>query len=82
MVARHPILGTKRPLWQRQLSAENAKDVEQARSYYAEDFADYRRKRPMPCMEGLRFQRGGRTTPAIRILSDADLETVVKEGQE
>lgn len=46
----------------------------------AKDFADYRRKKPTPCMEGLRFQRGGRTAPAIRILSDAGLETVAKEG--
>src|SRR5690606_3701836 len=32
-----------------------AKSVEQARDYYAKEFADYRRKKPTPYMEKLHF---------------------------
>ena len=32
-----------------------AKTVQEARDYYAKEFGDYRRKKPTPYMEGLRF---------------------------
>ena len=53
-----------------------AKTVQQARDYYAKEFADYRRKLPTPYMEGLRFTPGDGATPDpdVRMLSDQDLE--------
>jgi hypothetical protein len=35
------------------------KSVQEARAYCAQEFADYRRKRPTPSMEGLRFEAQG-----------------------
>ena len=35
-----------------------AKDVEEARAYYAKEFLDARRRQPTPYMEELRFQPG------------------------
>ena len=60
-----------------------AKTVEQARSYYAKEFADYRRKQPTPYMERLRFTPAQQPTadPDVRILSDQDLEQAAQEGQ-
>ncbi len=42
-----------------------AKNVDEARSYYAKEFADYRRKKPAPYMHGLRFTPGNQTAGAI-----------------
>ena len=60
-----------------------AKSVEEARSYYAREFADYRRKKPTPYMERLRFSPGDASAadPDVRLLSDADLEAAAREGQ-
>ena len=59
------------------------KTAEEAREYYAKEFLDYRRHHPTPYMEGLRFQPSGdgAADPDSRILSDADLERAVEEGQ-
>lgn len=61
-----------------------AKTVEAARSYSAKEFADYRRKRPTPYMEKLRFtpRTGGTADTDVRLLSDKDLETAVEEGKQ
>ena len=59
-----------------------AKGVEEARAYYAKEFADARRKQPTPYMEKLRFQPGTDTTdPDRRVLSDQDLEQAGEEGK-
>lgn len=60
-----------------------AKDSQQARDYYAKEFADYRRKKPTPYMDGLRFTAGdaGAADPDSRVLSDEDLERATKEGE-
>ena len=58
------------------------KTVEEARRYYAKEFLDYRRKRPTPYMEALRFEPDGDTVdPHERVLSDEDLERAVEEGE-
>ncbi|HWK72331.1 MAG TPA: hypothetical protein VNS29_15965 [Burkholderiaceae bacterium] len=64
--------------------ATGVKDVEQARDYYAKEFADYRRKKPTPYMQGLRFTPGdgGTADPDLRMLSDEDLEKAAQEGKE
>ncbi|MDP9332358.1 MAG: hypothetical protein M3Q30_03465 [Actinomycetota bacterium] len=57
------------------------KTVQEARDYYAEEFLDYRRKRPTPYMEKLHFQTEGRTAdPDERVLSDDDLQQAEAEG--
>jgi hypothetical protein len=63
--------------------ATGAKDVEEARRYYAKEFADYRRKMPTPYMEKLRFQPGDgdATDPDVRMLSDQDLKKAAEEGK-
>ena len=60
-----------------------AKNVQEARDYYAKEFADFRRKKPTPYMEGLRFTPGDRSAadPDERLLSDEELENAVKEGK-
>jgi hypothetical protein len=60
-----------------------AKTVEEARNYYAKEFADYRRKKPTPYMEKLRFQvqHGGTADSDRRLLSDEDLERAKAEGE-
>jgi hypothetical protein len=60
-----------------------AKTVPEARSYYAKEFADYRRKKPTPYMEGLRFdgRNAGSADPDTRVLSDKDLEAAAQEGK-
>jgi len=60
-----------------------AKDVDEARSYYAKEFLDARRDKPTPYMEKLHFQpECGRTAdPDRRVLSDDDLEQAVREGE-
>lgn len=59
-----------------------AKTADEARRYYAKEFADFRRKKPTPYMERLRFapQDGGAADPDTRLLSDDDLEAAAKEG--
>lgn len=59
------------------------KSVEEARGYYAKEFADYRRKKPTPYMQGLRFTlpQGNTADPDTRVLSDRDLEMAQKEGE-
>jgi hypothetical protein len=58
------------------------KDVQQARDYYAKEFADYRRKKPTPYMDALHVPHGGQTAdPDQRVLSDEDLERAQKEGE-
>jgi hypothetical protein len=60
-----------------------AKTAEEARQYYAKEFADYRRKKPTPYMQGLRFSPGdgNAADPDQRILSDQDLEAAAAEGK-
>jgi hypothetical protein len=58
------------------------RDVEGARNYYAREFLDYRRGKPTPYMNGLRFEAGRETAdPDTRVLSDADLEQAEREGK-
>jgi hypothetical protein len=60
-----------------------AKSVAAAREYYAKEFLDYRRKKPTPYMERLRFEAGsGTADPDTRLLTDSDLEQAVKEGEQ
>ena len=63
--------------------ATGARTTEQARQYYAKEFADYRRKKPTPYMEKLRFSPpGGHTAdPDTRLLSDKELEEAVEQGE-
>lgn len=60
-----------------------ARNASEAREYYAKEFADYRRKKPTPYMEGLRFTPGDgdAADPDSRVLSDEDLKAAVKEGR-
>lgn len=60
-----------------------AKSVQEAREYYAKEFADFRRKKPTPYMEKLRFTPGDRSAadPDERMLSDKDLEQAAEEGK-
>lgn len=60
-----------------------AKNVQEARNYYAKEFADVRRKEPTPYMEGLRFSPMDRSAadPDTRMLSDEDLKEATKEGE-
>ena len=57
-----------------------AKDVEEARAYYAEEFLNARCKQPTPYMEQLRFQPGtGTADPDQRVLSDQGLEQAIRK---
>jgi hypothetical protein len=60
-----------------------AKTAQQARDYYAKEFVDYRRKKPTPYMEGLRFTppKGGTADTDSRVLSDQDLQRAQEEGK-
>ena len=60
-----------------------AKTAQEARAYYAKEFADYRRNKPTPYMEKLRFTPGdgAAADPDIRMLSDEDLEQAAREGE-
>ena len=59
------------------------KSVDEARAYYAKEFADFRRMQPTPYMEKLHVPAGQHTAdPDQRILSDQDLEQAQQEGQE
>lgn len=59
------------------------KNAQEARAYYAKEFADYRRKKPTPYMSGLHFRPAGgeAADPDTRILSAQDLEDAVREGE-
>jgi len=58
------------------------KNVQEARDYYAKEFADYRRKNPTPYMERLHFPHGRQTQdPDSRVLSDAQLKEAAEEGK-
>ncbi|MDK1490827.1 hypothetical protein QN219_12215, partial [Sinorhizobium sp. 7-81] len=61
-----------------------AKSVEDARAYYAKEFGDYRRKKPTPYMEKLRFnqQERGAADPDFRVLTDEDLAQAKREGEQ
>jgi hypothetical protein len=58
--------------------------VREARTYYAKEFLDYRRGKPTPYMEKLRFTppSGGTGDVDQRLLSDEDLERARQEGKE
>ena len=60
-----------------------AKTPREARDYYAKEFLDYRRGKPTPYMDGLRFTppTGDQGDPDERVLSDADLERAQQEGK-
>ncbi|MGH2385650.1 MAG: hypothetical protein ACRDGB_11465 [Candidatus Limnocylindria bacterium] len=62
----------------------DAKTVQAARDYYAKEFADYRRKKPTPYMDGLKFTApaGQQADPDERVLSDADLEAAKRVGDQ
>ena len=57
--------------------------MQEARDYYAKEFADYRRKKPTPYMEKLRFTPadGRAADPDVRLLSDEDLSRAAEEGK-
>jgi len=61
-----------------------AKTADEARAYYAKEFADYRRGLPTPYMDALRFHppTGGTADPDERILSDEALEQARAEGRQ
>ena len=61
-----------------------AKTTQEARDYYAKEFLDFRRKKPTPYMEKLRFKPGsdGAADPDARILSDQDLQKASEEGKQ
>jgi hypothetical protein len=58
------------------------RSVEDARRYYAKEFADFRRRKPTPYMEKLRFEPGSDASadPDVQMLSDADLEQAGQGG--
>lgn len=60
-----------------------AKTVEEARSYYAEEFLDHRRGKPTPYMEKLRFEVPGGDTadPDRRLISDEQIAGAKAEGE-
>ncbi len=60
-----------------------AKSVQEARDYYAKEFADYRRKLPTPYMERLRFTPadGSAADPDVRVLSDEQLAQALQAGE-
>jgi hypothetical protein len=60
-----------------------AKTVDEARQYYAKEFADYRRGKPTPYMRKLHFTPGldDPRDPDERVLSDAELQEAVEEGR-
>lgn len=61
------------------------KSVQEAREYYAKEFADYRRKVPTPYMEKLHFDPMESTAaqdPDERILSKEQLERAAAEGKQ
>lgn len=60
------------------------RNVDEARQYYAKEFADYRRKKPTPYMTRLHFEPAPADSardPDRRLLSDEDLERAKEEGK-
>jgi hypothetical protein len=59
-----------------------ARTVQEARTHYAEEVLDYRRKNRTPYMEGLRFKPQGPAAadPDVRIIPDEEVEQAVEEG--
>ena len=59
------------------------RNVGDARDYYAKEFADHRRKKPTPYMEGLRFTPadGDAGDPDKRLLFDEELERAAEPGR-
>jgi hypothetical protein len=58
------------------------KNAFEARDYYAKEFLDYRRQKPTPYVDGLRFDPGrGTEDRDERVLSDLDLERAKEEGE-
>lgn len=60
------------------------KNVAEARAYYGKEFLDYRKKKPTPYMQKLRFQSALQSKagdPDDSILSDDDLKSAVREGK-
>jgi hypothetical protein len=60
------------------------KNAQEARDYYAKEFADYRRKKPTPYMEKLDFApaNGDACDPDRRVLSEHDLKKAEEEGKQ
>lgn len=61
------------------------KDVAEARDYYGKEFLDYRKRKPTPYMEKLRFQstpENKAPDPDTSILSEEDLESAIREGEQ
>jgi hypothetical protein len=60
-----------------------AKNVREARDYYAKEFLDARRNKPTPYMEKLHFHPGNTRTadPDQRVLSEEELERAQREGE-
>jgi|SRR5687768_2431178 len=57
------------------------KDTRQARDYYVKEVLDYRRKKPTPYMDALRFEpRRDSGDPDQHVLSDEDLKRAEQEG--
>lgn len=63
--------------------ATNAKNIQQAREYYALEFLNARRKQPTPYMEKLHFMpaQGAAADPDTRLLTDEALQQAVEEGK-
>jgi hypothetical protein len=60
------------------------KTAEEARKYYGKEFLDYRRKKPTPYMEKLRFAPAdprSAADPDTPILSDQELQQAMEEGK-
>ena len=59
------------------------KSVQEARDYYAKEFADYRRGKPTPYMEKLHFTPGDGSAadPDERVLTDEELKRAAEEGK-
>ena len=61
----------------------NERDVADARQYYAKEFLDYRRGRPTPYMNELRFQsEQNAADPGESVISDAELERAADDGEQ
>jgi hypothetical protein len=61
-----------------------ARSSQEARNYYADEVLRYRRRKPTPYMEDLRFPPKGPGTadPDVRTLSDEDLKRAADEGKQ
>lgn len=58
------------------------KTVDEARRYYGKEFLDFRRKKPTPYMEKLRFEPASDARDLDeRVLTDEDLEQASAEGE-